>query len=36
MSADFFKETAMRVGLPYIAIGICAMIAAWLVMYWLV
>ncbi len=36
MSGASFKETAMRVGLPYIAIGVCAMIAAWLVMNWLV
>lgn len=26
----------MRVGLPYLAIGVCAMVAAWRVMNWLV
>lgn len=35
-SAAFFKEKRMRVGLPYLAIGVCAIVAAWLVMNWLV
>jgi hypothetical protein len=31
-----FKEKQMRVGVPYLAIGVCVMVAAWLVMNWLI
>lgn len=36
LSAAFFKEKRMRAALPYLAIGVCAMVAAWLVVNWLV
>lgn len=34
LSAAFFEDKRMRVGLPYLAIGLCAIVAAWLVMHW--
>lgn len=31
-----FKEMQMVVGVPYLAVGVCVLVAAWLVMNWLI
>lgn len=36
LSRGFFKQKQMLVGVPYLALGVCVMVAAWLVMNWLI